>query len=368
MVANRAVEVSAVLPAMDEEGTIGVCIEKIKRVFDDKGIAGEVIVADNSGDRTPVIAKDLGARVVTPDRRGYGYAYAYAFKHAHGRYIVMGDADDTYDFMEIPELLGPLVKGEADLVIGSRFKGKMEDGAMPRHHRLVGNPALTGFLNLFFKAGVSDAHSGFRAISKEALDKLDLRADGMEFASEMIIEAVRNGLRIREVPISYSKRKNDGSKLSSFSDGWRHLKFMLLHSPNYLFTYPGLILLCSGLFFMVSALVSSLNGFVFGAHSMIAGSLLVTVGYQIMFFGFFTNIYERRGLPKFFTLEKGATIGALLILIGLVYVVSLFVGWVTSGFRQLPSIQQDILGFTAIVLGLQTFFSSFMLSVIAKGR
>jgi len=371
---NRAIEVSVVLPSKNEEETIGICINKVRKVFDSENLAGEIIVVDNSDDETPIIAKELGADVITPDKHGYGYAYRYAFRHLkekygkYTKYIVMGDADNTYDFMEMPKLLKPLVEDEADFIIGSRFKGKIEKGAMPWLHKWIGNPLLTWFLNLFFKAGVSDAHSGFRAITGEALEKLNLKADGMEFASEMIIEAARKGLRIKEVPISYYKRKNDNSKLSSFSDGWRHLKFMLMYAPTYLFTYPGLAFLFTGLFLMFSAFLNIRNVFAFGTHSMIAGSLLTIVGYQTVFFGFFANIYEQRGLPKFFTLEKGATIGAAMCMFGLIYVLSSLLRWIYSGFKLLPSVEQDIMGFTFIVLGLQTFFSSFMLSIIAERR
>jgi len=369
---NRDVEVSVVLPSKNEKETIDICISKIKKVFDSESIVGEIIVADNSIDETPIIAKDQGADVITPDRHGYGYAYRYAFnylKEKYGKYpkyIIMGDADNTYDFMEIPKLLKPLIEDEADLVIGSRFKGKIEKGAMPWHHKWIGNPLLTKCLNWFFKVGVSDAHSGFRAIKGEALEKLDLKTNGMEFASEMIIEATRKGLRIKEVPISYYKRTTGDSKLSSFSDGWRHLKFMLINAPTFLFTYPGLVFLFAGLFLIFSAFLNIRNVFAFGIHSMIAGSLLTIVGYQIVFFGFFANIYERKGLPKFFTLEKGATIGAVMCIFGFIYALSSLLRWIYSGFKLLPSVEQDIIGFTFIVLGLQTFFSSFMLSIIAE--
>jgi glycosyltransferase involved in cell wall biosynthesis len=305
---------------------------------------------------------------VTPDNGGYGYAYACAFEHASGKYVVVGDADDTYDFAEMPMLLEPLMKGEADLVIGSRFKGRIEEGAMPWHHKWIGNPILTWFLNLFFGAGVSDAHSGFRAITGESLEKLDLDSYGMEFASEMIIEAVDKGLRIKEVPISYYRRKSDSSKLSSFEDGWRHLKFMLMHAPNYLFIYPGACLFFVGFLLMLAALLNVYVGYVPGAHSMIAGSLSTITGYQAMFFGMFAKAYHGRGMPSFLTLEKGATAGALMFVAGVIYVLSLVLEWTNAGFRSLPSIELDIAGFTLIVLGIQTFFSSFMLSIISTGR
>lgn len=362
------VDVSVILPSKNEEETIGICINKIKKVFTDYGLTGEIIVADNSQDKTPTIAKSLGARVVTPDKSGYGYAYRYGLRYASGKYVVMGDADNTYDFLEMPKLLEPLMKGEADLVIGSRFMGKIERGAMPWHHKYVGNPLLTQLLNLFFKARVSDAHSGFKAVTRDALKKLNLNSDGMEFASEILIEAAREGLRIKEVPIVYHRRKAGKSKLSSFSDGWRHVKFMLLHTPTYLFTYPGSFLLLVGIFLMLSALLNFNIGFTPGTHSMIAGSLLAIVGYQAVLFGFFAKIFEHEKLPEFFTLEKGATLGILVFLAGFIWAIKLFLDWVNSGYKKLPPVEQDIMGFTLIVLGLQTFFSSFMLSIIIGSR
>jgi glycosyltransferase involved in cell wall biosynthesis len=355
------IEVSVILPAKNEEATIGICIQKIRKVFDDNGIVGEIIVADNSQDKTPVIAKDLGAKVVTPDKYGYGYAYRYAFQYASGKYIIIADADDTYDFIEIPKLLATLKSG-TDVVIGSRLKGKIDKGAMPWHHRWIGNPTLTGFLNTFFKAKISDAHSGFRAITKEALDKLDLETDGMEFASEMIIEAIKKGLVINEVPITYHKRKIEASKLSSFSDGWRHMKFLLTRSPTHLFIYPGLFFLLVGIFLMVSALFKINISFTPGSHSMVAGSLLTTTGYQIILFGFFARVYEGKYLPKYMTLEKGATIGALIFLTGIAFELTLIYQMMSSGFQFLPLIEQDIFGYSLIIIGIQTFFSSFVLS------
>jgi glycosyltransferase involved in cell wall biosynthesis len=365
---EEEVEVSVVIPSKDEEETIGVCINKIRKVFESGGVVGEIIVSDSSKDRTPIIAKKLGAKVVTPDRKGYGYAYTYGFRHVKGKYVIIGDADDTYDFTEMPRLLEPLMKGEADLVIGSRFKGKIEKGAMPWHHRWIGNPALTWFLNFFFKAGVSDAHSGFRAITKEALERLNLDAEGMEFASEMIIKAVDKGLRVKEVPISYYKRRNNNSKLSSFQDGWRHLKFMLMYAPNYLFVYPGISLFLFGFLLMIFALLNVYIGYVPGAHSMIAGSLLIIAGYQVLFFGLFAKVHRGKGVPRFLTLERGVAAGILLFTAGIAYTSYLVLGWASSNFSSLPPIEIDIIGFTLIVIGIQTFFSSFMLSIIANGK
>jgi glycosyltransferase involved in cell wall biosynthesis len=369
-------KVSVVIPTLNEEDSIGICIDKIKKVFEEYEISGEIIVADNSLDRTPEIARSKGAKVVTPDERGYGSAYLYAFKHAKGEDIVIADGDNTYDFREIPELLEPLKKGEADMVIGSRFKGEIKKGAMPWLHRHIGNPVLTGFLNLFFNAKISDAHSGFRAFKKEALDRMNLKSNGMEFASEMIMEAVRQKLRIKEVPITYYPR-GGASKLSSFSDGWRHLKFMLLYSPLYLYFIPGLVLF---LFGSVLILVSYFNvhvGYSPGIHSMILGSLAVIVGYQIIFLGLFSGVYGKKNnlfdpgrLTNFVSvhvsLERGATIGFIMFLIGLAYSLHLLVNWIHSGYRVLPMGGQDMIGFTFLVVGLQTIFFSFFLSLIGE--
>jgi len=371
------VEVSVIIPSLNEERTIGVCIEKVKRVFEEEGIKGEIIVADNSTDKTPEIARSLGAKVVTPDKRGYGYAYLYAFKHARGKYIVIGDADDTYNFLEIPKLLEPLKNGEADLVIGSRFKGEILDGAMSWLHKHIGNPVLTWFLNFFFKAGVSDAHSGFRAFTREALDKMKLKGDGMEFASEMIMRAVWAGLRIKEVPITYYPRKGSEPKLKSFRDGWRHLKFMLLYAPSYLFVLPGIFLFILGmaLVFLISAGLSKFGHINLGIHSMIASSLLAILGYQLLFLGLAGKIYRAKmdmpndRIVEFLTnrlsLEKGATIGLLIFLAGFVYTAYLIWKWVER-FRSLPMLNQDVLAFTLIVIGLQTVFHSFFLSMLGE--
>jgi len=362
------IEVSVVIPTLNEQETIGTCIQKVRQVFEKYGIRGEIIVSDSSTDRTPEIARSLGAIVVKPDRRGYGYAYRFAFKFARGKYIVIGDGDDTYDFSEMYKLLEPLKKGEADLVIGSRFKGRIEKDAMPWLHRWIGNPILTRFLNLFFKAGVSDAHSGFRAIRRDALEKLDLRADGMEFASEMIVEACRKGLRIKEVPINYYRRKKNESKLRSFHDGWRHMKFMLFNAPNWLFTYPGAAIFAIGLVLTISALLKINIGYLPGVHSMIAGSLLIILGYQVLFFGAFSKILGHGDLPKFLTLERGAITGILIFLAGLGWAIKLLSDWIASGFKSLPLVEHDITCFTLIVIGLQTYFSSFMLSIIAEQK
>ena len=219
-------EVSVVLPCLNEEATIGACIKNIKNVLKKENINGEIIVSDNgSTDNSVKIAKSLNARVINQPLKGYGAACLKGIHEATGEFIIMADSDATYDFLETPALLKPLKKGY-DFVIGTRFKGTIKKDAMPWTHRYIGNPLLSGLVNLFFKANLSDAHCGFRAFTKKAFEKMNLKTTGMEFASEMVISASKNKLKICEVPISYNKRKGK-SKLKSFSDGWRHLKFII---------------------------------------------------------------------------------------------------------------------------------------------
>lgn len=360
-------EVSVVIPTKDEEEAIGICIEKVKKVFRDYGIDGEIIVSDSSSDRTAEIAEKLGAKVVKPDRLGYGYAYIYAFKHCRGKYIVIGDGDGSYDFLEIPKLLEPLKKDEAEIVIGSRFKGKIMKGAMPWLHRYIGNPLLTWFLNFFFKTNVSDAHSGFRAFKREALEKMNLNCSGMEFASEMVLKAVLSGLRIKEVPINYYPRIGE-PKIRSFRDGWRHLRFMLLHTPSHLFLIPGIIFFLFGilLVFLISLGLSRFGSVNLGIHSMIASSLIAIFGYQLIFLGLAGNIYQERIGIKRLSLEKGLMAGLLIFLTGFIYTAYLIFSWIDSGFKSLPLLTHNILAFMLLVVGLQTVFYSFFLSMLSE--
>ncbi|MCK4476111.1 MAG: glycosyltransferase family 2 protein [Methanophagales archaeon] len=222
-------ELSVVIPTKNEEKSIGKCIEKIQRVFTEHHIDGEIIAADNYRDKTPEIAKGMEAKVIVPDEHGYGNAYRLLFEEASGDYIVMGDGDNTYDFMDIPKLLEPLKKGEADLVLGSRFKGEIKKGAMPWHHQYIGNPVLTWIFNRANKSTISDTHSGFRGFTKGAYEKMrtDLKASGMEFATEMLEIGIMKSLRIAEVPITYYPREGSRPNLNWISDGWRHLRHII---------------------------------------------------------------------------------------------------------------------------------------------
>jgi glycosyltransferase involved in cell wall biosynthesis len=218
-------DISVVFPCKNEEPTIGEAIDRARRAFSDRDL--QVVVPDSSTDRTPEIARELGALVVTPPGLGYGAAYIHGFKHCGGRLIAMADPDGTYDVLEMPGMVRRLEDGGFDMVMGSRLRGEMEPGAMPAFKRYFGNPFLTWMLNLLFGVGVSDAHCGMRVFTREALDRMDLKTTGMEFASEMLVEAKRAGLKVGEVPISYRKRSGAPSKLSSLGDGWRHIRYML---------------------------------------------------------------------------------------------------------------------------------------------
>jgi len=367
---------SVVMPTMNEEEGIGTCFDRIESAIELLGVPTEIIVSDSSNDRTPDIARDRGAIVVEPDEPGYGYAYRYAFERTRGEYIVMGDADTTYDFAQIPRLLERLLDTDADIVMGSRLEGTIEDGAMPPLHKYVGNPALTRFLNVFYGAGVSDAHSGFRVFTRETIESLTLSSNGMEFASEMIMAASANGLTIAEVPIVYHEREGEET-LESFKDGWRHVRFMLVNAPGYLFSIPGVVLGLLGVAMMaVTYFGVSIGSTTPGIHSMIAGSLLVISGYQIASLGLFATIAGSpikkptdavtRCLESNLTLERGTTVGALVFSAGFGYAGYLFLTWLTNGLLSIPFTMSSLVAYTAIVVGLQTIFGSFFIGTLSR--
>ncbi|MDD2639172.1 MAG: glycosyltransferase family 2 protein, partial [Methanothrix sp.] len=344
--------VSLVIPARDEEETIGECISRSMKVFDQMGVEGEVIVADSSTDSTPEIARSLGAKVVRPEKLGYGNAYLAGFEEARGRYIVIMDGDLTYDPIEIPEFIRLLERDEADFVIGTRLKGKIEEGAMPALHRYIGNPLLTWMLNRLFGARISDSHCGMRAISKEALDRLSLRAGGMEFASEMVIEASRKKLRIREVPITYHPRKG-ASKLRSFSDGWRHLRFMMLYRPGPFLLLPGSVALIFGLVLTLFVMMHEPNQEL-RMHSLILGSMLLIMGYQTLLSGLYVGAFGKsygvagegglgKRLASYHSLEKELVIGGALLVGGVVLGSKVIFSWIDVGFGSLQEVQEAMM-------------------------
>lgn len=365
-------DISVILPALNEETTIGMCIGKIQQVFRSMGIRGEVIVSDSSTDATPEIAQSMGAIIVHPEHRGYGYAYLEAFRHARGRYIVIGDADNTYDFLELPLLIRKLDEG-ADLVIGSRFKGEILDGAMIPLHRYIGNPLLTWVLNKVFGTDFSDTHSGFRAIRADSLKRLNLQSWGMEFASEMLIKASREGLTITEVPITYHPRGTP-SKLSSYSDGWRHLRFILLLRPMPFLTVPGILCTLFGLVLM-AAFYTSANDPDGRTHSFILGTILLTGGFQLLLSGVVIKVYsavhgfERREgmvevLLNYQTLEKLLVAGSVLVLAGLIIGGYILWGWMVAGFGSLNQIRNAVLSLSLVIIGLEIVFIAVFISMM----
>jgi glycosyltransferase involved in cell wall biosynthesis len=366
-----------VIPCLNEAASIERCVELALEALAEQGWQGEVIVADNgSDDGSPVLAKGAGALVVHEPRRGYGSAYLAGFAAAVGDYIVMADADLTYDFGDIPRFVEELDKG-ADLVMGDRMKG-IQPGAMPWLHRYVGNPVLSGILNLFFKTGVSDAHCGMRAVRRSVLPRLDLRTTGMEFASEMVVRAGKEQLAISEVPIHYHPREGE-SKLASFRDGWRHLRFLLVHSPNWLFIAPGALMALFGALVSLTVLLQiPVFGRAWDLHSMVAGALLMIVGTQVLALGLCAHAYGTYFMgerdPWFdrmrarFRLEHGLLVGGAVTLAG-VGVAAVIVGiWVDRGFGALSEERLAVLAAALIIVGIQIFFSSFLLSIIGLRR
>jgi glycosyltransferase involved in cell wall biosynthesis len=365
--------VSVVIPCLNEASTIQECVTRASAVLESNGLEGEVIVVDNgSDDGSGPLAAAAGALVVHQPERGYGSAYLAGLAAARGRYIVMADADLTYDFAEIPRFLAALDAG-ADVVIGNRMRN-IHPGAMPWHHRYIGNPLLSGFLNLLFRTGVDDAHCGMRAVRREVLPRLDLRSTGME----MVIRAAKENLDIRQFPIEYHPRGGE-SKLSSFRDGWRHLRFLLVHSPNYLFILPGTVMAAIGA--IVELIVIARLG-VFGRnwdiHALIAGSLLAIVGTQVVALGICAHAYatyfmnERdRWFDRMrarFKLEHGLLLGGVVALAGFVLGTVILVDWITRGFGPLAEERLAVLAATLVIVGIQIFFSSFLLSILGLRR
>jgi glycosyltransferase involved in cell wall biosynthesis len=374
--ARDAVAVSVVIPCLNEAESIAQCVTAAQRVLDEHGLPGEVVVVDNgSEDGSATLAQLAGAHVVDEPRRGYGSAYLAGFAAARGDYIVMIDADLTYDFEEIPRFVREL-DGGAELVMGNRLQA-VDPGAMSFLSR-IGNPLLSGFLNLLFRTPVQDAHCGMRAVRRDALPALALQATGMEFASEMVIRAARGGLEIRELPIALHPREGE-SKLSPFRDGWRHLRLMLVYHPNFLFLFPGALLGAAGALLMTLVFANaSLLGHVFLIHTLIGGSLLVVVGTQLLGFGLCGRSYavyqlgdrdpwfERVGARV--RLEHGLLLGLTLGAAGCALGAVIVGRWIAHGLGSLAEERVTILAATLLIVGVQIFFTSFLLSLIGLRR
>lgn len=362
--------VSVVVPCLNEAASVGIVVRDALLALERAGLDAEVIVADNgSTDGSADAARAAGARVVSAPERGYGNAYHAGMAAARGRVLVMTDADGTYPMEAIPELVRPVLGGASDMVLGSRLKGRIH--AMPWTHRYIGNPILTGILNRFFGIQVSDAHSGMRAVDASAYRNLGLSTPGMEYASEMIVQAARAKLRIAEVPIEYRERIGD-SKLETWPDGWRHLKYLLLASPTWLFLIPGLVSMAIGLSLVIPLTFGPINlgPIHFILHPIIFGAVLTIVGYQMLGLGVLlrscqvlpNGVHDRLAdfVHRRLTLEKVLFAGLTVLVAGLAMGIAIFVYWAAHGFTEIFEIRQSVTALTLFVLGAQTILDAFL--------
>jgi glycosyltransferase involved in cell wall biosynthesis len=381
---NRT-ELSILMPCLNEAETLETCIKKAQKALEDLKVNGEVIIADNgSTDGSPEIAASLGARVIHVAEKGYGSALRGGIKAARGKYIIMGDADDSYDFTNLGPFLEKLRDGY-DLVMGNRFKGGIAPNAMPPLHKYLGNPVLTGIGRLFFRSPCGDFHCGLRGFSKAAIQRLDLRTTGMEFASETVVKASLHGLRITEVPTTLSvDGRNRPPHLRSWRDGWRHLRFLLLYSPRWLFLYPGLLLMLIGTVASGWLLVGPrvVDGITLDVHTFLYAAIAIVIGYQTVIFAIFTKVFaitegllpedpRLKTLFRYIKLETGILAGALLLVTGIGLSVYALSFWSSRSFGPLdPSqtLRLVIPAVTLIALGLQTVLSSFFLSILGLER
>ncbi|MGC1829087.1 MAG: glycosyltransferase family 2 protein [Candidatus Acidiferrales bacterium] len=379
------VELSVVMPCLNESRTVGACVRKAQETIQRLGVSGEMVVADNgSTDGSQAIAAGLGARVVPVKDRGYGSALRGGIAAARGRYVIMGDADESYDFTQLGDFLEKLNEGY-DLVMGNRFMGEIRPGAMPVLHRFVGNPVLSWLGRLFFKSPVGDFHCGLRGFRKDSIDRLHLQTTGMEFSTEMVVKAMLFGLRVAEVPTVLSPDGRDRPPhLRTWRDGWRHLRFLLLYSPRWLFLYPGIILLVLGAAVSVWLLPGprTVGGVQFDYHTLLFGAMAILIGFQSINFAAFSKIFaiSEKLLPedprlnrvfRYVTLETGLVVGALLILTGAGLWVFGLSFWRSHHFGALDpdrTLRIVIPGFVSLTLGIQIVLSSFFLSVLGMAR
>jgi len=383
-----ALELSVVMPCLDEADTLEVCITKAQRAMREHGIAGEVVIADNgSRDGSPEIARRLGARVVPVPERGYGAALMGGIEAARGRFVLMGDADDSYDFLELPKFVEGLRAGH-ELVQGCRLPsggGRVLPGAMPPLHRWLGNPLLSLLVRVMFRAPVSDTYCGMRGFTRELYERLGQRCTGMEFATEMIIKASLQGARIAEVPITLHPdgRRRHGPHLRTFRDGWRTLRFFLLNSPRWLFLVPGLVLLgLGGLGYALALPGARLGGANLDAHTLLVASLALLLGYQSILFAIFSKTFaisegllpEDPRLSRFFevvNLERGLVLGVGALLAGLGLIGHTFLEWRALDYGPLDyatTMRTVIPGVTLAALGFQTVLSGFFVSILGMAR
>jgi glycosyltransferase involved in cell wall biosynthesis len=382
------IELSVVMPCLDEADTISACVEKALRAMREHGISGEVIVADNgSTDGSQRMASELGARVVPVGERGYGNALMGGIAAARGRFVIMGDADDSYDFLEIPKFVEKLRQGY-DLVQGCRLPaggGRVLPGAMPTSHRWIGNPAFSAMARHWFGAPINDVYCGLRGFTKQHYQTLDQRCTGMEFATEMIIKSSLCHAKIAEVPITLHPdgRKTHPPHLRTVRDGWRTLRFFLMYSPRWLFMVPGVLLVLLGLVaYGVAMPAVTLRGATFDAHTLLFGSVFVLCGYQSILFAVFTKVFGMRAglmpedprmmrLFRHITLETGLVVSLSALLVGSGLLLAAVLKWQAREFGQLEypeTMRLVIPGATLTALGFQTLLSSFFISILGMGR
>ncbi len=376
-------EVSVVIPCLNEANSLAFCIEKATTAFRKAGLRGEVIVADNgSTDGSIEIAKFNGASVLRVAERGYGAALKAGISASRGEFVIMGDADDSYDFSEVPNFVAELRRGK-DLVMGNRFKGGIKPGAMPPLHKHFGNPGLSWLVNFLFRAGVGDSYCGMRGFRRSLYDQLDLRSTGMEFALEFVIKASQIGARISEIPIIlWPDKRGRSPHLRSFRDGWRSLRFMLLYAPNWLYLLPGGLFMALGLA-IVGWLLPGPRQITphvgLDIHTMVFGVIFTLIGAQILSIGAFAKVFSYaarfdrgtvslRRILKSITLETGLIFGASLFFVGFTGCAWITWKWVASGFGPLSEVRQILFWSMWLFLGLQVIFSSFFLSMLGVSR
>ena len=378
---DHGVEVSIVMPCLNEAETLAACIQKAQSAIEQDGLSAEIIIADNgSTDGSQSIAKELGARLVPVAKKGYGSALIGGIEAARGEFVIMGDADDSYDFTAIAPLIAKLRDGY-ELVVGNRFRGGIERDAMPWLHRWIGNPVLTFISRVFFHTPVGDMHCGLRGFRKDAFARMRLKATGMEFASEMVIKASLKRMRITEVPVTLRPDgRTRAPHLRTWRDGWRHLRFMLLFSPRWLFLYPGMALFAIGLV-MGAALELGpvkVGPFGFDISTLLLAGFGCLIGYQLVVFAVFTKVFAMRegfhppnagysAMFRYVRLETGLVLGVLMAVLGIAGLILAVLSWQVLGFGVLDprtTMREVIPAAVLLTLGVQTVFASFFLSIL----
>jgi glycosyltransferase involved in cell wall biosynthesis len=374
-------DVTVVMPCLNEEAAIGECVERALEVLRQAGISGEVLVVDNaSEDRSAEIAEACGARVVTEPRRGYGNAYLRGFREARGKYLIMLDADGTYPVEKIPDFLRVLVEERADLVIGNRFSGQMEKKAMPWPNRYIGNPVLSGLTRFLYRVWLKDIHCGMRGVRKSALEDLSLQMPGMEFATEMIVKALDRKLAVRQLDIPYRRRIGE-SKLRPLRDAWRHVEYMLVFSPAKFFLWPGMLLFGLGLLTQV-VLLSGPQPFLFrtwDVHTGLAGLVLSFVGITLLILGMIScslawsvRMMFRHSALSRWVAQKGGRwsriIGIIFFLLGVGTWLFIFINWSLRGFGKLSALPILTLATTLLTSGLSLVSASFVVHTLLPPR